>query len=67
MRVDIEFYFNKDDDGFDGSTRVSRDNVEDLYEVSRVITDAINGAGFSYVEDTAFQKNNGEELWGLRL
>ena len=67
MRVDIEFYFNKYYDGFDGSTRVSRDNVEDLYEVSRVITDAINGAGFSYVEDTAFQKNNGEELWGLRL
>ena len=67
MRVDIEFYFNKDEDGFDGNVRVSRDSVEDLYEVSRVITDAINGAGFSYVEDTGFQKNNGEELWGLRL
>lgn len=64
MRVDIEFYFDKENDGFDGSSRISRDEVDDLYALSQMITDAVRGAGFDYVTDTGFEKNDGTMVFG---
>lgn len=65
MRVDIEFYFDEDTDGVSGSARFSRDNVEDLYTMAQMMTDAMRGAGFSYVVNTGFEKDNGEVVFGV--
>lgn len=64
MRVDIEFYFDKEEDGVSGSARFSRDGVEDLYVMAQLLTDAMRGAGFSYVVNTGFEKDNGEVVFG---
>jgi len=64
MRVDIDFYFDKENDGFDGSSRVSRDEVDDLYALAQMITDAVKGAGFDYVVNTGFEKDDGTMLFG---
>jgi hypothetical protein len=65
MRVDIEFYFDEDTDGVSGSARFTRDNVEDLYTMAQMMTDAMRGAGFSYVVNTGFEKDNGEVVFGV--
>ena len=64
MRVDIEFYFDEEEDGVSGSARFSRDKVDDLYTMAQMLTDAMRGAGFSYVVNTGFEKDNGEVVFG---
>lgn len=64
MRVDIEFYFDKENDGFEGNLRISRDEVDDLYSLSQMITDAVRGAGFDYVVNTGFEKDDGNVIFG---
>lgn len=65
MRVHITFSFDKEDDGVDGHVTVSREGVEDLYELAQVLTDAVRGAGFSYVVNTGFEKDDGEVVFGV--
>lgn len=64
MRVSVDFYFEKEADGFDGSANYSRDDVDDLYALAQMITDAVRGAGFSYVVNTGFEKDDGDMLFG---
>jgi hypothetical protein len=64
MRVDIEFYFDKEVDGFEGNLRISRDEVDDLYSLAQMITDAVRGAGFDYVINTGFEKDDGNVIFG---
>ena len=64
MRVSIDFHFDKEFDGYDGSSSASRDDVEDLYTMARFITDAMKGAGFSYVVDVGFEKDGGNIVFG---
>ena len=65
MRVEINFYFDEEEDGVVGSACFSRENVEDLYTMAQVMTDAMRGAGFSYVVNTGFEKDNGEVVFGV--
>lgn len=64
MRVSIDFQYDKEDDGYDGSSSASRDGVEDLYTMARFFTDAMKGAGFSYVVDVGFEKDDGNIVFG---
>ena len=64
MRMSFDFYFDKEVDGFEGSANYSRDDVDDLYTMAQMITDAVRGAGFSYVVNTGFEKDDGEVLFG---
>ena len=64
MRVSIDFYYNKDEDGVEGSSSASRDNVHDLYTMAQFLTDAMRGAGFSYVVDIGFEKDDGDFVFG---
>ena len=64
MRVSIDFQYNKEDDGYDGSSSASRDEVEDLYTMAQFFTDAMKGAGFSYVVDVGFEKDDGTIVFG---
>jgi len=65
MKITFIAEFSREDgDGFDGVMTYTRDEVEDLTGVSQFLSDAIRGAGFSYVEDVGFRYEDGEEIWG---
>ena len=65
MDIQITFSFEKEVDGVDGYVTHERREVEDLYELSQFLTDAVRGAGFSYVVNTGFEKDNGEVVFGV--
>ena len=65
MDINITLSFTKETDGVDGYITHSRDNVEDLYELAQFLTDVVRGAGFSYVVNTGFEKEDGEVLFGV--
>ena len=64
MRVSIDFEFDKEFDGYEGSSSASRDEVEDLYTMAQFVADAMKGAGFSYVVDVGFEKGDGNIIFG---
>jgi len=64
MRVNIEFYFDEAEDGVSGAATFTRDNVEDLYTMAQLMTNAMRGAGFSYVVNTGFEKDDGSVTFG---
>jgi len=64
MHIDIGFTFRKDTDGFDGHLSYRRDEVENLEEFCQFITDALRGAGFSYVENVGIEKDDGTMTFG---
>lgn len=64
MRVSLHFNFYKEDDGFEGSATFDRENIEDLYELGQFLSQAVQGAGFTYVKDVGFLKDSGDETWG---
>lgn len=64
MRVNIDFQFEQEFDGFEGSSSASRDGVEDLYTMAQFLTDAMKGAGFTYVVDVGFEKDDGKIVFG---
>jgi|TARA_B110000259_G_C13952453_1_gene377358 hypothetical protein len=59
MQVTITFAPDCEDDGFSGSTEVVRNEVVDLYDLGRAYGDAARAAGYTYVEDVAFEKDDG--------
>ncbi len=64
MKVSIKFECNSYDDGFDGETSASREGVEDLYAMAQFLTDAVKGAGYTYVTDVGFEKDDGSMVFG---
>jgi hypothetical protein len=65
MDIQITFSFEKEVDGVDGYVTHERRGVEDLYELAQFLTDVVRGAGFSYVVNTGFEKDNGEVVFGV--
>ena len=59
MKVSITFTADSEEDGFDGSTTVVRGNIEDLYGLGQSYRDATVAAGYPYVTDVAFEKDDG--------
>ena len=64
MQVTVTFTADSEDDGFDGSTTVVRGNIEDLYGLGQAFADAARSAGYTYVEDVAFEKTDGQMVFG---
>jgi len=64
MRVSIDFYYDKEEDGIEGSSSASRDGVFDLYTMSQFLADAMRGAGYSYVTDVGFERDDGTVTFG---
>ena len=64
MRVTLMFEFDKEEDGISGSSTSTRDDCLTLEEIAQFITDGIQGAGFSYVENTGFEKDDGSVVFG---
>lgn len=63
MRVSIDFYMDKEDDGFGGSVRLDRDDVHDIYELLALYSDATRAAGFSYITSIGGETDEGEVKW----
>ena len=64
MRVSIQFHFDKEGDGIDGFSSAQRDDVYDLYGMAQFLSDAMRGAGYSYVVDVGFEKDDGNIVFG---
>tara|TARA_R110000822_G_scaffold171179_1_gene310968 strand:- start:534 stop:734 length:201 start_codon:yes stop_codon:yes gene_type:complete len=64
MRVTIIFEGTHEEDGFDGTTTLVRNEIDDLYALGRAYTDAAQAGGFTYVEDVAFEKDDGNMVFG---
>lgn len=64
MKVTILFEETADEVGFNGQVLHTRDNIEDLSQMSDFLADAIRGVGFSYVKGVAFEKDDGEMVFG---
>lgn len=64
MRIDISAYMDKDDDGYEGSCNITRDDVDDLYALADVFTQAAKTMGYTYVQSVAFEKDDGTVVWG---
>lgn len=64
MKVTITFTTDCEDDGFNGSTEVVRNEVLDLYDLGRAYGEAARAAGYTYVEDVAFEKDDGTMVFG---
>ena len=64
MQVTITFTPDCEDDGFSGSTTVTRNYVIELSELSNAFRDATNAAGYTYVEDVGFEKDDGTMVFG---
>jgi hypothetical protein len=64
VKVSIEFEFDDDDDGYNGFSASSREGVIDLYTMAQFLTDAIQGAGWGYVVDVGFEKDDGNITFG---
>tara|TARA_R110002153_G_scaffold245868_1_gene401434 strand:+ start:43 stop:243 length:201 start_codon:yes stop_codon:yes gene_type:complete len=64
MQVTVTFTTDSEDDGFDGSTTVVRSDIEDLYGLAHAFADAARAGGYTYVQDVAFEKDDGEMVFG---
>ena len=64
MKLIITFKSSDDEDGFSGSTTVERDDVDDLHSLAQAYGDAARAAGFTYVESVAFEKDDGQMVFG---
>lgn len=64
MQVTMTFNSESEADGFQGSTTVVRYNVDDLYGLGRAFADAARAAGYTYVEDVGFEKDDGSMVFG---
>lgn len=64
MRVSLQFDFDKEEDGFDGTLTYTREGVDDLYALAQMVTDGARGAGFSYIVNTGFERDDGNVVFG---
>ena len=63
MRASINFQFDKEYDGYDGSVDMSRDEVDDLDSMLYFLTEAIRASGFNYVTALGAHKEGGDIVW----
>ena len=64
MQVSITFTADSEEDGFGGSTTVVRGNIDDLYGLGQAFADAARAGGYGYVENVAFEQDDGTMVFG---
>ena len=63
MRLDLNAYFDKEEDGISGSVSISRDEVDDIHSFLSVLQDLAVSIGFTYSESVGIRKDDGSETW----
>ena len=64
MQLTMTVKNDKEEDGFTGSVTMVRSDIDDLYSLGRAYGDFTRSIGFSYVEDVAFEKDDGQMVFG---
>ena len=64
MRVSVNAYMEKDDDGFCGSVDLNRDDILEAHQLAQLFADAAHAFGFTYVKSVGFETEDGEMMWG---
>ena len=64
MKVTISFEYEPEYEGLSGSCTFTRSNTESLEELAEFLTDATRGAGWSYVENVGFERDDGAVVFG---
>ena len=63
MKVTITFESDCEDDGFNGTTTIVRGGIDTLYDLGAAYVDATRAGGFNYVENVAFEKDDGQMVF----
>tara|TARA_R110000744_G_scaffold166639_1_gene283871 strand:- start:492 stop:692 length:201 start_codon:yes stop_codon:yes gene_type:complete len=63
MKVTITFESDCEEDGFVGSTTVVREGIDSLHDLAEAYCDATVAGGFTYVENVAFEKDDGQMVF----
>ena len=63
MRVTINFNFNMDEDGIEGSVQLDRSNVDNLEDLMYFYQHATVSAGYTYSEAIGCHKDDGNVTW----
>jgi len=64
MKVHITFEFEDEVDGVGGDLSYSREGIDDLYSLAHFFAFATRAAGFTYVENVGFEKEDGTVTFG---
>ena len=63
MKITIVFESDCEDDGFKGSTTIVREGIDNLHQLAEAYCDATVAGGFTYVENVAFEKDDGQMVF----
>jgi|DEB0MinimDraft_3_1074331.scaffolds.fasta_scaffold769225_1 hypothetical protein len=63
MRVTINFEFDLEDDGIEGSVQVDRYNVDTLEDLMYAYQSGTVAAGYTYSEAIGCLKEDGNKVW----
>lgn len=63
MRITLDAYFDKEDDGFSGSVSMTRDEVDDMYGLLNLFQEYANALGFTYIKSVGFEKDDETIVW----
>jgi len=64
MELTMTVSNDKEEDGFTGSITMVRSDIDDLYSLGQAYGDFARAIGFGYVEDVAFEKDDGQMVFG---
>jgi hypothetical protein len=65
MKVTVTFEHNMNEDGVDTKTTYEHQYVTDVQDLAWVFAESARAGGFTYIEQVALVKENGDEVWSL--
>jgi|TARA_R110000824_G_scaffold7178_2_gene32530 hypothetical protein len=64
MKVTMFATLTEQEDGYDGTIEITREDVPDLQTLAHAVTDFTVAVGFCYVKAVGYECKNGEMIWG---
>ena len=64
MRVSVNAYMEKEEDGYSGSVDLNRDDITEAHQLAQIFAEAAHAFGFTYVKSVGFECEDGEMIWG---
>lgn len=63
MKITVTFEHTMNEDGVDTKTTYEHNDVTDVQDLAWVFAEAARAGGFTYIEQVALVKGNGDETW----
>ena len=64
MRISVNAYMEKEEDGYSGSVDLNRDDITEAHELAQIFAEAAHAFCFTYVKSVGFECEDGEMIWG---